>query len=249
MGVKHLPHGQIIFFDTPGIHETSIQLNQRMVKTALSCLKEVDLVLVMVEPTSKLEADRFIFDPLQKTQKPKILIVNKMDQVRSATLLPMLDRHAKSGHFSDVIPISALTGENVERLISVILPYLPEGVPYFPEDEVTDQPIRFLASEIIREKVIQKTHQEIPYVVAIEIEAYQEDTEKNIVKMQVIIFVERDSQKGIIIGEKGRMLKAIGQSAREELENLLGIRIYMDLWVKVKKDWRRDYHFLQRMGY
>jgi len=249
-GVKHLLEGQIVFFDTPGIHLARTHLNRKMVQTALSCLHEVDLILWVVEPdVVPREQDVFILDCLDKIKQPKILVVNKIDLIKSNTLIPILDGYGKRGDFSEIIPISAGTGENVDRLVSMVISMMPEGGAYFPEDMVTDQPVRFLASEVIREKVILKTRHEIPYAVAVSVEEYKEDPVKNRVNIQATLYVEKVSQKGILIGAAGRMLKEIGKAAREELEGLLGVSIYMELWVKVKKDWSRNNQFLKEMGY
>lgn len=250
LGVKHLPEGQMVFFDTPGIHKARTKLNQRMVQAALGSLEEVDLVFFLIEPDLEPgEGDLFIAEHLGRIRTPKILVMNKIDLVKKERMIPLLDFFNKKGGFSEIIPISALHGENVEPLVSVALSFLPEGEPYFPEDVVTDQPVRFLAAEIIREKVIQKTREEIPYAVAVQIEEFKEDEAKNLSTIRAVIFVERDSQKGILIGQKGQTLKEIGTAARQELETLLGAKIFLQLWVKLKKGWSKDDAFLTEMGY
>ncbi len=250
LGVKHLPEGQMVFFDTPGIHQAKSKLNQRMVQAALGSLEEVDLVFFLVEPDLEAgETDLFIAEHLGKIKTPKILVMNKIDLVKKERMIPLLDFFNKKGGFSEMIPISALHGENVERLVNMALSFLPEGEPYFPEDVVTDQPVRFLAAEIIREKVIKKTRDEIPYAIAVQIEEFKEDEIKNMSTIRAVIFVERDSQKGILIGQKGQTLKEIGTAARQELETLLGAKIFLQLWVKVKKGWSKDDAFLTEMGY
>jgi GTP-binding protein Era len=250
LGVKHLPEGQMVFFDTPGIHKARTKLNQRMVQAALGSLEEVDLVLFLVEPDLEAgETDLFIAEHLGKIKTPKILVMNKIDLVKKERMIPLLDFFNKKGGFSEMIPISALHGENVDRLVDIALSFLPEGEPYFPEDVVTDQPVRFLAAEIIREKVIKKTREEVPYAIAVQIEEFQEDEVKNMSSIRAVIFVERDSQKGILIGQKGQTLKEIGTAARQELEGLLGTKIFLQLWVKLKKGWSKDDAFLTEMGY
>ncbi|TAK01064.1 MAG: GTPase Era [Candidatus Manganitrophaceae bacterium] len=250
VGVKSLPEGQMVFFDTPGIHKARNKLNQRMVQTAIGSLQEVDLIFFMVEPDAEPgEGDRFIAEHLQQIETPKILIINKIDLVKRDRLIPLLSFYNEKTQFSEIFPISALTGENLDRLVPTALSYLPEGEPFFPEELVTDQPVRFLAAEIIREKVFRKTHEEIPYAVAVHIDTFKEDEEKNLITIQATLFVERDSQKGILIGQKGEMLKQIGKEAREELEALLGTRIFMELWVKVKRGWSKNDSFLTEMGY
>jgi len=256
LGVKHLPTGQIIFFDTPGIHNTEREkshLNQRMVHTARSAVREVDLILLLVEPQRESE-DQLLFDVLKKIETPKILVINKIDLVGKSKLITILDtfnseKELAASHFSEIIPICAKTGENTDRLINLALSYLPEGTPYFPEDQVTDQPVRFLASEIVREKVIEKTRDEIPYVVSIQIERFREDEEKGIIHIEVTLYVEKNSQKAILIGQKGGRLKEIGTAARIELEDLLATKVFLQLWVKVKKEWRKNDLFLNEMGY
>ena len=263
LGVKHLPSGQIIFFDTPGIHHTEREksrLNQRMVQTAQSAVWAVDLILLFIEPKRESE-DHLLFDLLKNIKTPKILVVNKIDLVGKSKLIPLLDAFrseegtAPSCDFSAIIPICAKTGENTEKLIALTLSYLPEGTPYFPEDEVTDQPVRFLAGEIIREKVIEKTRDEIPYVVSVQIEKFKEeartlrDNTKGFIHIEVTIYVEKNSQKGILIGQKGGMLKEIGTAARIDLEGLLDTKVFLQLWVKVKKEWRKNDIFLNEMGY
>ena len=250
LGVKHLPEAQMVFFDTPGVHKARTKLNQRLVQAALDSLQEVDLIFFLVGPDAEPgEGDLFITDYLKDIKTPKILVVNKVDLVKKERLIPILDFYGRRGSFSEMIPISALTGDNVDRLLEVALSHLPEGEPYFPEDVVTDQPVRFLAAEIIREKVILKTREEIPYSVAVQIEDFKEDEAKNLSAIQAVIFVEKESQKGIIIGRKGGMLKEIGTDARKELEALLGTKIFLELWVKVKKDWSKSDSFLKEMGY
>ena len=260
LGVKHLSEGQMVFFDTPGIHRPKFKLNQRMVRTAVETLREVDLIFFLVEADSKgSEAgsdgggligpgDQAILDLLKGIETPVILVVNKVDRVKKEALLPLIDAFSRSRSFSEIVPVSALTGENVDRLLSVALPLLPEGEPIFPEETVTDQPVRFIASEMIREKLLQKTREEIPYSLAVVIEDFKEDGEKNLVSIQATIYVERDSQKGIVIGQKGRLLKEVGTEARADLEALLGVKVFLELWVKVKKDWRRSDSFLGEIG-
>lgn len=250
LGVKHLPSGQMIFFDTPGIHSTEREkshLNQRMVKTAQSAVSEVDLILLLIEPKRESE-DQLLFDILKNIKTPKILVINKIDLVGKSKLIPLLEA-LHTSDFSEIIPICAKSGENTEKLIDLALSYLPEGIPYFPEDQVTDQPVRFLASEIIREKVIEKTRDEIPYIVSVQIEKFKEDEARGLISIEVTIYVEKNSQKGILIGQNGGMLKEIGSAARVEIEGLLAAKVFLQLWVKVKKEWRKNDLFLNEMGY
>lgn len=257
LGVKHHPSGQMIFFDTPGIHNTEREkssLNLRMVQTAQNAVAEVDLILLFIEPKRESE-DQLLFDILKKINIPKILVVNKIDLVGKSKLIPLLDAimgekaSAPCFDFSEIIPICAKTGENTERLIEIALSYLPEGAPYFPEDQVTDQPVRFLAAEIIREKVIEKTRDEMPYVVSVQIEKFKDDETKGLIHIEVTLYVEKNSQKGILIGKNGERLKEIGTAARLEIEGLMATKVFLQLWVKVKKEWRKNDLFLNEMGY
>ena len=250
MGVLHLSGAQLVFLDTPGIHKPKFKLNQRMVRTALNTLKEVDLILFLVEAfDAPGPGDQFIMERLKGLSIPVFLVINKIDRVKKETLIPLIEQCTRSFTFTEVVPVSALTGDNVDRLIEVIVKHLPEGQPLFPEDTITDQPLRFIAAEVIREKILTRTHEEIPYSVAVVIEEFLEDPEKQRVTIRAVIYVERDSQKGIVIGKGGEMLKAVGTAARLELEGLIGTKVYLELWVKVKKDWRDNESLLTEVGY
>ncbi len=250
LGIYNDAEAQIVLLDTPGIHQAKGGLNKRMVQTALATLDEIDLVLFLVPPNLEFGTkDSLITDHLKEIKTPKVLVVNKIDSIKQDQIIPVLQAYSESGIFSDVIPISALTGKNVTRLLDISKQYLPEGVPLFPDDIATDQPLRFLASEIIREKLIIKTRNEVPYAIAVKIESFKEDARKNLTKIQATLYVERNSQKGILIGKKGQLLKEVGQSARIELEKLLATKIFLELWVKVRKNWRTDDLFLTDMNY
>lgn len=258
LGVKHLPHAQIVFLDTPGIHKPKYKLNQRMVKTALNTLEEVDLVFFMVEgtdaqPTARHgpsvgSGDQFVLEQLKGLETPVFLVLNKMDLIKKEKTIPLVEDFTRRFKFAEVVPISALTGDNVDRLIEVATGYLPVGEPVFPADVVTDQPVRFIAAETIREKILHHTREEIPYSVAVIIEEFKEETDRPVM-IRAMILVERDSQKGILIGKKGEMLKTVGTEARIELEALLGTKVFLELWVKVQKDWRQDENVLKELGY
>ena len=250
LGIKHLPSAQIIFLDTPGIHRSKTMLNQSMVRTSLATLEEVDIICLLIEADSPdHEENEWILENLRKSKKPVILAINKIDRVPKGSLLPIMESYSRKGPFEQIIPISALRGEGIDILVKEIMEILPEGPRLFPEDMVTDLPERFLAAEMIREKVFLLTREEIPYATAVEVEAFQEREEKNLVVIRATIQVERDSQKGILIGGKGRMLKEIGRLAREEIEALLGVRVFLELWVKVETNWREDRRALQRLGF
>jgi len=245
LGVYHAPEAQMVFLDTPGIHQARGGLNRRMVQTAWASLKEVDLIFYLVDPKQPHRSgDALIVPHLEKIKTPKLLVFNKIDLLNRDQMIPLLDVFNRADLYSEVIPISARTGENVARLLHLALSFLPEGKPYFPEDVITDKAIRFLAAEIIREKVIELTREELPYVVAVEIEAFKEEAARELTTIHATLYVERTSQKGILIGKKGVLLKEVGQQARLEIEGLLATKIHLVLWVKVKKNWRKDEYFL-----
>ena len=250
LGIKNLPAAQIIFLDTPGIHRSKDMLNQSMVRTALATLREVDVICLLIEADSPdHEENDWILENLQKVQKPVLLAINKIDRIPKGNLLPIMERYSRKRPFQQIIPISALLGEGIDIVVNELLKILPEGPRLFPEDMVTDLPERFLAAEMIREKVFLLTREEIPYATAVVIEEFKEREEKNLVVIRATIQVERDSQKGILIGGKGRMLKEIGRLARKEIEALLGVRVFLELWVKVEKNWREDRRALHRLGF
>jgi len=249
LGIKNTPEAQIIFLDTPGIHRARSKLNQAMVKTALATYNEVDGVcfLIAADQVDHEEND-FILETLQNVSQPVFLVINKIDLIAKENLLPIIERYSKVRSFGQIIPISALKGDGLDILLGELKKVLPEGPQLFPEDMVTDLPERFLAAELIREKIFLLTREEIPYATAVEVETFQEKPGKNLVVIQATIHVERESQKGILIGGKGQMLKEIGRLAREEIEALLGARVFLELWVKVEKGWREDPRVLRRLG-
>lgn len=229
---------QIVFIDTPGIHDAKSLFNQMMVKEALEALQDVDIIVWVLDVTHRLPEEEKLLDVIKEAKKPTILVLNKIDLIKKAELLPMIDYFSKLHDFKAIIPVSALKNDGVDRVIDEIVKLLPEGPFYYEPDQITDLPLKILIAEIIREKIFQLTYQEIPYCSAVKVEEIREETERNLLYIQATIFIERDSQKGIIIGKKGQMLKKIGTLAREELEFLLGKRIYLDLWVKTLPDWR-----------
>lgn len=250
LGVKNLKGVQIVFLDTPGIHKPRHKLNEYMVRAAIGTLEEVDLILFMIdagEPSGP--GDRYIIDLLGKVTKPVFLLINKVDRIQKSRVLPQIEEYRQFYPFQEIFPISALYGDNLDSLLASIVKELPEGPQYFPEDIATDQPMRFIASEIIREKIFQLTYQEIPYSIAVGIEDFKEAGERNIVSIRAVVFVERDSQKGIIIGKGGSMLKKVGQLARVELEAIMGIKVFLEIWVKVKAGWQSDDRILKMLGY
>ncbi|WP_053364135.1 GTPase Era [Bacillus sp. FJAT-27251] len=249
-GVLTQDDSQLIFIDTPGIHKPKHKLGDFMMKVAQNTLKEVDLVLFMVNAEEGYgRGEEFIIEKLQSVSTPVFLIINKIDLVHPDKLLQLIEGYREKYSFKEIVPISALEGNNVERLLAQIKEYLPEGPQYYPADQVTDHPERFIVSELIREKALHLTREEIPHSLAVVIEKMERKPENKTVHVMATIVVERDSQKGIIIGKQGSMLKEIGKRARLDIENLLGTKVFLELWVKVQKDWRnrathlRDYGF------
>ncbi len=250
LGIKHVEEGQMIFLDTPGLHRGRSALNQRMVQTAIASSQEADVLLFVIEATSPLiEENRQMIESLKGSKGVPFLIINKIDCVRKEKLLPIIDQYQKLHPFQAILPISAITGEGIEILLEKIMEALPESPPYYPEDMITDQTERFLVSEVIREKVIERTFQEIPYTTAVTIESFKEHPEKNLVVIQATIHVERISQKKILIGKGGQKLKQIGESARKEMEAFLEKKVFLELWVNVEKNWTQDPPALNRLGY
>jgi len=251
-GIKTLIDAQIIFMDTPGIHKPMHKLGKIMVKTAKNVVREVDLILFMVEPEEPQASDKYIIELLKGLGKPVFLLINKVDVVKKPLLLPLIDTYSKLYLFKEIIPISALTGEGVDDLLKSIVGYLLEGPKYYPDDIITDQIERFMVSEIIREKIIEQTEEEVPYSVAVEVIEWEEVLTKageEMVSIRANIYVERDSQKAIIIGAGGGRLKTIGTSARIDIERLLGTKVFLELWVKTKRDWRYDERVLRELGF
>lgn len=236
------PDYQVVFIDTPGIHKPKHKLGEHMVEVALNSMREVDVVMLLVEAKMPGPGDRYIMEQIKKAKGPIILVINKIDLVKPDELGPIEATFRQMHEFAEIIPLSALTGKNIERLVNVITGYLPEGPKYYPDDMVVDRPERFIMSELIREKVLHLTSQEVPHSVAVVIEGIEQRSD-NLVDVSAVIYTERESQKGILIGKGGRMLKEVGKQSREEIESLLGSKIFLELWVKVKKDWRnRDIH-------
>ncbi len=247
-GVKHLPGAQLVFLDTPGIHKPRYRLNERMVQVALDALEEVDLVLVLVEATELPgPGDRFVLERLKDRAVPVFLLINKVDLVRKSRLLPLIDAYRQMHAFAEIVPVSAKTGDGVDRVVELALARMPEGPAYFKEDMVTDQPMRALAAELIREKILQKTRDELPFAVAVGIESFEE--EGNLARISAIVYVEKQSQKAIVIGKEGRLMKAVGTEARIDMERLFGLKVFLTLWVKVKEGWREDDRMLAELGY
>ncbi len=250
LGIKNVEGGQFIFLDTPGLHEGRLELNQRMVRTAISSGRDADILIFIIEASSPLvKKDQQMIKSLEGSKGVPFLAINKIDLVKRETLLPIIDQYQRLRPFYKIIPVSAITGEGVAILLNEIMKVLPESPPYFPDDMITDQTERFLVSEIIREKVIQQSYQEIPYSTAVTIEEFKEHPERNLLVIKGTIHVERDSQKKIVIGKGGQKLRKIGEAARKEVEAFLETRVFLELWVGVEKDWTHDPRALNRLGY
>jgi len=248
-GVRTYPEGQVVFVDTPGVHRPLHRLNVRMVDTAMIALRDVDVVVVVVDATERPGGgDRFVMDAVRQVKTPRILALNKVDQVARESLLPQIERYDREVGFADIVPVSALTGENVDRLERVILSHLPEGSPLYPEDHLTDQPERFFVAELVREQVLRHTHAELPFASAVIVDRFEEADQKGLLRLYCTILVERESQKPIVVGRGGSMIKTIGTAARQELEQFFQTRVFLDLRVKVRADWREDDRSLDELG-
>ena len=242
--------GQIVFLDTPGIHKAKNKLGEYMVNAAERTLKEVDVILWLVEPTSFVGAgEQHIAEQLKKVKTPVILVINKTDTVKKEELLAVIDTYRKLHEFNEIVPVSALSGDNTDTLIEQIFQYLPYGPKFYDEDTVTDQPMRQIVAELIREKALRCLNEEIPHGVAVSIDKMKERPNGRVCDIDATIICERDSHKGIIIGKQGAMLKKIGSAARYEIEDMLEMKTNLQLWVKVKKDWRDSDFLIKNFGY
>lgn len=238
-GIVTRPEGQIVFIDTPGLHEADSVLNRQMMREVSAALEGIDVLLLMIDASRTLpHSDSLLVEKAQRSSGATILALNKIDRLPKPKLLPLMDAFRKAFPFAALVPISALKGDGCEELLREILNNLPEGEPFFPEDQVTDQPERFLASEIIREKAIDLTYHEVPHALAVVVDKFKEG--QKILRIHATLYVERDSQKKILIGHKGEMLKKVGMAARKELEALLGTKIFLEMFVKVDRGWREN---------
>jgi len=248
LAVCNRKDAQLVLFDTPGIHKPEHSMNRRMVDTAVKSIGQGDVVLWLVDVGERFgPGDRFVAETLRRAGVPVLLGLNKIDLFKDKKqLLPVIDTYRRLLDFVEVVPISARTGENVDRLADLLVSHLPEGEPLYPEDFLTDQPERFFVSEMIRERILAKTREEIPYSTGVVVESFKEDGE--LVRIEATIYVERENQKGILIGRGGAMLKAVGTEARREIEAFLGSKVHLGLFVKVKERWRESASVLQQMG-
>lgn len=249
-GVYTTKDAQVIFVDTPGIHKPKHKLGEFMTKVAEQTLNEVDLILFLVNADEEIgRGDKYIIERLKKVNKPIFLVINKIDKVHPEQLLPLIESYSNELEFSEVIPISAMHGNNVETLIEHVIGRLSEGPKFYPDDQISDHPEHFIVAEMIREKVLHLTREEVPHSVAVTIELMKRREGKNIIDVHATIIVERSSQKGIIIGKNGSMLKEIGTRARQDIEKILGDKVFLELWVKVQEDWRNRGKLLNEFGF
>ncbi|MGI8668768.1 MAG: GTPase Era [Aridibacter sp.] len=248
-GIVTFDEGQIVFVDTPGVHKPGYLLNRRMMSAVHDAILSVDLIVLMRDAAvSTGNGDRFVLDLVKQSEKPTVLVLNKIDKLRDkAKLLPLIESYSNAHEFKEIIPISALKGEAIELLLKEIIKHLPVGEPIFSEDELTDQSLRILVAEMVREKILETTGEEIPYVTAVITEKFDE-SDHNLTRIYCAIYVERNSQKRIVIGHQGKRVKDIGTKARQDIQKLLGKKIYLELFVKVVKDWRNQERSLNEMG-
>ena len=250
LGVLSQENAQIVFLDTPGIHRPQSKLHRSMVQTALASLEEVDLVLWMIDCLrDNRPEEKIVLGHLKKARVPVLAVLNKIDRISPPRLLPMIQRLAGLEMFQAIVPVSALNGDGIRDLTRELIERLPPGPPLFPPETLTDQPERFLAAEYVREKVFRKTGQEVPFGVAVSVTDFEERKGGELIYIRAVIHVERPSHKGIIIGAGGARLKEVGQEAREDLERLLGVKVFLELFVRVEKDWTKKTHLVRRMGY
>jgi len=250
LGVLHKPDAQMVFFDTPGVFHAKDQLNKRIVDAAFSAMADADLILVVIDVAHPdIDAERLLVKRLRDQNKPVVLALNKIDLIEKSGLLESIDKWSGTYQFHDVVPISAKNGIQINELILAMVSILPQGPPYFPEDTLTDASERFLAAEMIREQVFRLTGEEIPYATAVTVDAFKEKSRGNILKIEATIHLERDSQKGIVIGKSGSKLKQIGVRSREQIEHMLGTKVYLKLFVRVQKNWRKNTKAIRKFGY
>jgi GTP-binding protein Era len=250
LGIKNLQDAQLVFYDTPGIHRPRSRLHDAMVRTAFQAGRDADLILLMTEAHHpRVDDDESILENLSPPHSPVFLIINKIDLVRKPSILALIETYRRLHPFHEIIPLSARHGEGVDRLIQAALKVLPDGPRLFPEDMTTNQSERFLAAEMIREKVFQNTHQEVPYSVGVTIERFKDEAERGMLSISGVILVEKPSQKAIVIGKQGQMLKRIGMQARQEMELFFQTKVFLQLWVKVARNWSDNPRLLTEMGY
>jgi GTP-binding protein Era len=249
LGILTRQDAQLLFLDTPGIHEAKSTLNRYMVEQARAACQDVDLVLWLVEADRAVDEDSLVHEILARVGTPVILGINKIDLVAREKLLPMIDAYRKQRDYAAIVPLSALTGAGADRLLEVMLDHLPEGPQYFPDEQVTDLPERFIVAEIIREQILNRTRDEVPYGVAVVVEQFKENPVTNLISINAVINVEREPHKRIIVGKGGSMIRSIGSAARLEIERLLGVKVYLELFVRVQKNWTGSDRLMREFGY
>jgi GTP-binding protein Era len=250
LGIRHHPHSQMIFLDTPGIHKAKNPLNARIVETAIATLTEAEIILLIVDAFAPdYESEQILIETLKPLSCPLVLALNKIDKVEKPVLLNIIDNWQQNQAFTATVPISAKYGTQVNELIEELQNQLPQGPPYFPKESLTDMPERFIAAEMIREKAFRLTGQEIPYAIAVTIESFKEEMNQNLIRIHATLHVERNSQKGILIGKHGSKLRQIGEAARKEIQPMLGCRVFLKLFVRVQKNWSKDTKALRKFGY
>ncbi|HHR5759486.1 TPA: GTPase Era [Staphylococcus aureus] len=248
-GVMTRDDAQIIFIDTPGIHKPKHKLGDYMMKVAKNTLSEIDAIMFMVNANEEIgRGDEYIIEMLKNVKTPVFLVLNKIDLVHPDGLMPKIEEYQSYMDFTEIVPISALEGLNVDHFIDVLKTYLPEGPKYYPDDQISDHPEQFVVGEIIREKILHLTSEEIPHAIGVNVDRMVKESEDR-VHIEATIYVERDSQKGIVIGKGGKKLKEVGKRARRDIEMLLGSKVYLELWVKVQRDWRNKVNFIRQIGY
>lgn len=248
-GVMTRDDAQIIFIDTPGIHKPKHKLGDYMMRVAKNTLSEIDAIMFMVNVNEDIgRGDEYIMEMLKNVKTPIFLVLNKIDLVHPDTLMPKIEQYQSYMDFTDIIPISALEGLNVDHFIDVLKSFLPEGPKYYPDNQISDHPEQFVVSEIIREKILHLTSEEIPHAIGVNVDRMIKEDEDR-VRIEATIYIERDSQKGIVIGKGGKKLKEVGKRARRDIEMLLGSKVYLELWVKVQRDWRNKVNFIRQIGY
>ncbi|MCG1457977.1 GTPase Era [Staphylococcus epidermidis] len=248
-GVMTRDDAQIIFIDTPGIHKPKHKLGDYMMRVAKNTLSEIDAIMFMVNVNEDIgRGDEYIMEMLKNVKTPIFLVLNKIDLVHPDTLMPKIEQYQSYMDFTDIIPISALEGLNVDHFIDVLKSFLPEGPKYYPDNQISDHPEQFVVSEIIREKILHLTSEEIPHAIGVNVDRMIKEDEDR-VRIEATIYVERDSQKGIVIGKGGKKLKEVGKRARRDIEMLLSSKVYLELWVKVQRDWRNKVNFIRQIGY
>jgi GTP-binding protein Era len=250
VGILSNERGQMVFYDTPGVHKPLHRLNRQMVRYAMDALNDADVVCLLVDVSQKPGAgDAYMLEVIAKAEQPRVLILNKVDLVKDKTrLLPILERYGKTGLFADIVPLSARTGDGAGRLLDLLWEKLPEGEPLFDPELLTTHPERFLVAERIREKVLELTSDELPFSTAVKIESWEDEEERPLTRINATILVDRPGQKKIVVGRQGQMIKAIGTAARLDLEEYLGRKVFLELFVKVKPGWQEDPRFLEELG-